>query len=173
MGKKVESYQSDDGKLFQTEEGMLRHEAETAIREEFPNLKMSLPLIMDNAKRISEIMEHLASYYRKNHPALPAHTTLEPSAQPKWDACPKNLTVAGVPIPVIYSDECLHEPVAEEPEDVGCDCGALLAGNGGAEHTKTCSLEVERRRVSVERRERELRRACGMIDEHVERTLRD
>lgn len=82
MGKKVESYQSDDGKLFPTEEAMLLHEANIALSEEFPALKMSVPVIMTNAKRISALLEPLASFYAKNHPEPSAQTTLEPEDTP-------------------------------------------------------------------------------------------
>lgn len=114
MGKKVESYQSDDGKLFPTEEAMLLHEANIALSEEFPALKMSVPVIMTNAKRISALLEPLASYYAKNHPEPAEKTTLE------------HRLADGTRLPDV------------EVEDTPCDCAALMAGNGGPHHP-TCS----------------------------------
>lgn len=116
MGKKVESYQSDDGKLFPTEEAMLLHEANIALSEEFPALKMSVPVIMTNAKRISALLEPLASFYAKNHPEPAAQTTL-------------NRTTA------MQRAGLLVDP---DREDTPCDCAALMAGNGGPHHP-TCS----------------------------------
>lgn len=62
MGKKVESYQSNDGKLFGNERDMLLHEAEIALTEEFPQLRVSIPVIMKNANRIAEIMAAIGSH---------------------------------------------------------------------------------------------------------------
>lgn len=103
MGTKVTSWQSDDGVLFTDEGDMLRHEVKTALVEKFPELKSSMTAIMDNIERISEIIEPLASYFRKNHPEAPEETT-------------------------------------REPEDLGgCDCSALMAGNGGP-HAISCPM---------------------------------
>lgn len=43
-----------------------------------------------------------------------------PSDKPKLDVC--------------------APPVADEPEDLGCDCGALLAGNAGSSHLVSCPM---------------------------------
>lgn len=78
MGKKVESYQSDDGKLFATEREMVMHEIDITLRKEFPALKIGLGAISQNADRLLEILQPLASCPPKNHPAEVAQTTLEP-----------------------------------------------------------------------------------------------
>lgn len=62
MGKKVESFQSNDGVLFGSEYEMLRHEATTALVEEFPQLKMQIPFIMQNVDRIAEILQPIGSH---------------------------------------------------------------------------------------------------------------
>lgn len=77
MGIKVESWQSNDGKLFKGEEDMLRHEINVSLTEEFPNLKVCIPQLMLNVGRITEILEPLATYYRENHPETAPETTLE------------------------------------------------------------------------------------------------
>lgn len=60
MGKKVESFQADDGRLFATER------------------EIGLGAISHNADRLLEILQPLASCPPKNHPAKAAQTTLEP-----------------------------------------------------------------------------------------------
>lgn len=78
MGKKVESFLSDDGVLFTDEYAMLKHEATIAITQEFPELKISMGTIMPKAERLAEILEPLATYCRINHPRDPEpETTLE------------------------------------------------------------------------------------------------
>jgi hypothetical protein len=127
MGKKVESYQSDDGKLFKTEEAMLLHEAQSALTEEFPTLKINVPFIMENAERISALLEPLASYYRKNHPAATPETTLSRTTA---------MQRAGL----------LVDPDSED-DDYGCDCGALLSGNAGSDHLISCPAHPENQRA--------------------------
>jgi len=78
MGKKVESYESDDGKLFKTEREMVLHEIDMTVRKEFPALKIGLGAISHNADRLLEILQPLASCPPKNHPAKEAQTTLGP-----------------------------------------------------------------------------------------------
>ena len=78
MGKKVESYESDDGKLFKTEREMVLHEIDMTVRKEFPALKIGLGAISQNADRLLEILQPLAACQPKNHPEVPAQTTLEP-----------------------------------------------------------------------------------------------
>lgn len=56
MGHKVESFQSNDGVLFGSEEAMLIHEATVDLSEEFPQLKVQVPFIMSNAARIAAIL---------------------------------------------------------------------------------------------------------------------
>ncbi len=128
MGKKVESYQSDDGKLFKTEEAMLLHEAQIALTEGFPTLKINVPFIMENAERISALLEPLASYYRKNHPEPSAQTTLKPGTLVEGRMYPLTGEVKVDRI----------TPPTKGPEDTPCDCAALMAGNGGPHHP-TCS----------------------------------
>lgn len=77
MGKKVESFLSDDGQLFKNEYDMIRHEAWVALTEEFPELKIAMKPIMDRAERLAEILEPLATYCRINHPAEPPETTVQ------------------------------------------------------------------------------------------------
>lgn len=78
MGKKVESYQSDDGKLFLNERDMVLHEIDITVRREFPALKIGLGAIAQNADRLLEILQPLAACPPKNHPEVPAQTTLGP-----------------------------------------------------------------------------------------------
>lgn len=78
MGKKVESYQSDDGKLFLNERDMVLHEIDITVRKEFPALKIGLGAIAQNADRLLEILQPLAACPPKNHPAEVAQTTLGP-----------------------------------------------------------------------------------------------
>lgn len=78
MGKKVESYESDDGKLFRTEREMVLHEIDITVRKEFPALKIGLGAISQNADRLLEILQPLAGLQPENHPEVPAQTTLEP-----------------------------------------------------------------------------------------------
>lgn len=78
MGKKVESYESDDGRLFKTEREMVLHEIDITVRKEFPALKIGLGAISQNADRLLEILQPLAACPPKNHPEVPAQTTLGP-----------------------------------------------------------------------------------------------
>lgn len=68
MGNKVESYESEDGKLFRTEREMVLHEIDLAVRREFPALKIGLGQIALNADRLLEILLPLAGLQEKNHP---------------------------------------------------------------------------------------------------------
>lgn len=68
MGKKVESYESEDGKLFRTEREMVLYEIDLAVRREFPALKIGLGQIALNADRLLEILLPLAGLQDKNHP---------------------------------------------------------------------------------------------------------
>lgn len=118
MGKKVESYLSEDGKLFRTEREMVLHEIDVAVRKEFPALKIGLGQIALNADRLLEILQPLANLQTKNHPEVkpenhPAtdHGELaglcdcsagfsgaddhavscprfKPAYTPRWNACP-------------------------------------------------------------------------------------
>ncbi len=113
MGKKVESYESEDGKLFRTEREMVLHEIDLAVRREFPALKIGLGQIALNADRLLEILLPLAGLQEKNHPEaqpenhpepvrsiattrrsdgtvlpLPCpQVSFDPSPAPRWDAC--------------------------------------------------------------------------------------
>lgn len=113
MGKKVESYESEDGKLFRTEREMILHEIDLAVRKEFPALKIGLGQIALNADRLLEILLPLAALQEKNHPEtqpenhpepvrsiatacrsdgkvfpLPCPpVSFDPSPAPRWDAC--------------------------------------------------------------------------------------
>ena len=75
MGKKVESYLSDDGKLFTSERDMVLHEIEIALGEEFPELRVQMPLIMKSIDRITAIVQPLHILHMKNHPEAPEETT--------------------------------------------------------------------------------------------------
>lgn len=132
MGKMIQSYQSDDGQIFATELEMLAHEAKIALTEEFPQLKVSIPAIMQHSERISTILEPLAAYYRRNHPetAEPEttleHTVFGASGKPKWDTCQ--------PVPGVY--ENIQVP-ADHGELAGlCDCSAGM--NGDTRHSLDC-----------------------------------
>lgn len=71
MGKQVESWQSDDGKLFSSQEDMVRHEITVALTEEFPQLKVQIPFIMAKADRFAKIMAKMAPFIKKDHPSGP------------------------------------------------------------------------------------------------------
>lgn len=77
MGKKVNSYQSDDGVLFPDERSMVLHEIEVALTEEFPRLRIQIGDIMASVDRISEIVSPLIVLRQKNHPEPQPKTTLE------------------------------------------------------------------------------------------------
>lgn len=141
MGKKVESYQSDDGKLFKTEEAMLLHEAQIALTEEFPTLKINVPFIMENAERISALLELLASYYAKNHPAVVPETTLT-TLRAACEAVQKSDSMVCMNCDQAWDMNDPFPPACKPPvaEDRGgCDCSASLAGNGGPHHP-TCPM---------------------------------
>lgn len=112
MGKKVESFQADDGKLFATEREMVMHEIDITLRKEFPALKIGLGAISQNADRLLEILQPLASCPPKNHPEPDSETTPEPPvaeivrcryAHPPGTRCPvcqdvpNNVTVIPAP----------------------------------------------------------------------------
>lgn len=78
MGKKVESYLSDDGKLFTSERDMVLHEIEIALGEDFPELRVQMPLIMKSIDRITAIVQPLHILHMKNHPEPAPETTLRP-----------------------------------------------------------------------------------------------
>lgn len=127
MGKQVESWQSDDGVLFTDEKAMLLHEVKIALEEKLPEVKMAIPSLLAKAQGVSEILAPLVDYYRKNHPDESVNTTREML---------KHTAADGTPLP----------PVAVDEEDRGgCDCSALLAGNGGEHHHPTCPMHREYR----------------------------
>lgn len=101
MGKKVESFQSADGVLFNSEHAMLTHEATNALVEEFPQLKMQIPFIIANVDRIAEILGPIGSHNAKldgSHTIVQSSEGsdgrrfisgwFERSSRPRLNACP-------------------------------------------------------------------------------------
>jgi hypothetical protein len=80
MGHKVDSFQSNDGVLFTSEEAMLIHEATVDLQEEFPNLKMQIPYIIANVNRIAAILAPIH--------ALNERPVVLPSAARQYMPCP-------------------------------------------------------------------------------------
>lgn len=75
MGKKVESYAADDGKLFPTEREMTVYEMEQAIKKDFPELRGSIQYIVAHADKLAKIFQPLLALQPKDHPTLRANTT--------------------------------------------------------------------------------------------------
>lgn len=86
MATKVESYQSNDGKLFPSELEAVRHEVLTALLKAVPDIKDRWPLISGNVDAIALALQPLATLIEgmpvsveENHPEPPvAETTLTP-----------------------------------------------------------------------------------------------
>ena len=116
MGKKVESFQSNDGVLFGSEYEMLVHEATTSLVEEFPQLKMQIPFIMQNVDRIAAILHSIGSH---TLPPEGSHTIVQSTR----------------------AEDGSHyiSGWSEQEDRGGCDCSAGLAGNGGP-HDPSCPM---------------------------------
>lgn len=78
MAMKVESYKSNSGRLFLTEEAAVRHDAMELLIEAVPELALIRPRIEANLNAIAEATAQVHSLRLKNHPEVPAETTLKP-----------------------------------------------------------------------------------------------
>ena len=87
MATKVESYKSDSGRLFLTEEAAVRHDAMERIIEAVPELALIRLRIEGNLDAIAQATAPLVSLKAKNHPEAQPKTTLRPSDKPRWNAC--------------------------------------------------------------------------------------
>ena len=72
MVKKVETFETSDGKLFASETVAVTHEVMVELISRFPELKGVHTTIHKNAEIISEIFEPLVALRAKNHPDVSA-----------------------------------------------------------------------------------------------------
>lgn len=149
MGHKVESFQSNDGVLFGSEEAMLIHEATVDLQQEFPNIRFQIPYIVANIDRIAAILAPIHALNVRATADTIIETTraadgsryvsgMKPSAAPRFP-CPGVLRYAGpktVVTPLIREDEVDRE------DRGGCDCSASMSGNGPPHHP-TCPMHRE------------------------------
>ena len=145
MAEKIESWRSDDGLIWPTQMECVTHEVAKDLFARVPGLKDRDAIVRQNLDSIAKALlpycdlffrpdrESIEQYHARIDPPLaPARTTELISAENHPD----------IPAENHPDDFSWHNS-----EDVGCDCGALLAGNSGAPHTDTCSLIVERNRA--------------------------
>lgn len=109
MAKKVESYQSNSGRLFLTEENAVRHDAMERLCEIMPEFQMIRTRLEGNLDAmVSALAPMVDLKRRKTTPETTPETTLKP-------------------------------PVAVDHGELAgtCDCSASMSGNGGPHHP-TC-----------------------------------
>lgn len=78
MAMKVESYKSNSGKLFLTEEAAVRHDAIEMLIEAVPELALIRPKIEANLNAIAAATAQVHTLRSKNHPEVRLETTLKP-----------------------------------------------------------------------------------------------
>lgn len=138
MGKMIESWQSDDGKLFTSERDMVEHEALVALFELVPLLKDREAAIRSNINVLARVLKPLGDLQLAERDELtPATDESKPSpAVPRRCSLPE--------CGALLADNGENQTVED---DGGCDCGALLAGNGGAKHLISCPAHPENPRA--------------------------
>lgn len=160
MATKVESYKSDSGRLFLTEEAAVRHDAMERIIEAVPELALIRLRIEGNLDAIAQATAPLVSLKAKNHPETQPKTTLRPSDKPRWNACQplqevEFTTVRARCTAVQMSDSMVCEncnltwdvndpfppackPVAVDHGELAgtCDCSAGMSG--ASDHARSC-----------------------------------
>lgn len=136
MPKKVETYETKDGKFFADQEIAISHEVLLDLFAAVPDLKDRMAIIQNNVGAIADALEPLASFRRNDHPLTTPDTTLT-TLRERCEAVQKSDSMVCMNCDQAWDMNDPFPPACKPPvaEDRGgCDCSASLSGNSGPHH---------------------------------------